>query len=216
MLDIVHCISCIQLHSYNALRAAYANVGMRKWKTNSTHLQLLELVPITGTTGLWKLGPLLSSYTWWWKHIQLPKCHIIEVYLKQEMNSFVRVRERTIPTERPPRVGEVSANFLQIKGATWSVWRIPRPYSRLSRPEPLLFLSSSSSLVLTSLSAPCSRPSTARKICRESSPDLWICSEEPLDHRGGQVYLKRWKKSNFIKMSSSFVIFDNVSGGRRV
>jgi hypothetical protein len=35
------------------------------------------------------------------------------------------VRTRTIPTERPPLVGEVSANFLQIDGVAWSVQRIP-------------------------------------------------------------------------------------------
>jgi hypothetical protein len=36
-------------------------------------------------------------------------------------NSVALVRERTIPTERTPRVGEVSANFLPIKDDTWSV-----------------------------------------------------------------------------------------------
>jgi hypothetical protein len=30
---------------------------------------------------------------------------------KQKLNSVALVRERTIPTERPPLVGEVSANF---------------------------------------------------------------------------------------------------------
>jgi hypothetical protein len=35
-------------------------------------------------------------------------------------NSMVRVRERTIATERQPLVGEVIANFLQIEGAKWS------------------------------------------------------------------------------------------------
>jgi hypothetical protein len=30
---------------------------------------------------------------------------------KQLTNSVALVRERTIPTERPPHVGEVSANF---------------------------------------------------------------------------------------------------------
>jgi hypothetical protein len=35
------------------------------------------------------------------------------------------VRKRTIPTERPPIVGEVSANFLRIEGVAWSVQRIP-------------------------------------------------------------------------------------------
>jgi hypothetical protein len=39
-----------------------------------------------------------------------------------------------------------------------------RPYFRLSRPEPLFFLSSSSSIVLTRLSGPRSRPTTFQKI----------------------------------------------------
>jgi hypothetical protein len=97
-------------------------------------------------------------------------------------NSVVWARERTIPTERPPLVGEV----LRIEGATWSAWR---SYSRLSRLEPLLFLSSSSAVVLTTLSGPRSRPTTSQKIWqrRESNPDLWICSQElwSIDHRGG-------------------------------
>jgi hypothetical protein len=35
-------------------------------------------------------------------------------------NSTASVRKRTIPTERPPLVGEASAYFLRIEGATWS------------------------------------------------------------------------------------------------
>jgi hypothetical protein len=41
----------------------------------------------------------------------------------------------------------------------------PRPYSRLSRYEPLLFLPSSSSTVLTRQSGPRSRTTTSQKIC---------------------------------------------------
>jgi hypothetical protein len=40
----------------------------------------------------------------------------------------------------------------------------PRPYSRFSRPQPLLFLSSSSSIVFTRLSELRSRPTTSQKI----------------------------------------------------
>jgi hypothetical protein len=40
----------------------------------------------------------------------------------------------------------------------------PRLYSRFSRPEPLLFLPSSSSIVLTTLSGPRSRLTTSQKI----------------------------------------------------
>jgi hypothetical protein len=50
------------------------------------------------------------------------------------------------------------------------------------------FLSSSSSIVLTRLSGPRSRPTTfSFWQCRESNPGLRICSQElwPVDHRGG-------------------------------
>jgi hypothetical protein len=49
-------------------------------------------------------------------------------YLEQRQyipkSSVAWVRKRTISTERPPLVGEVSA-LLRIVGATWSAWRIP-------------------------------------------------------------------------------------------
>jgi hypothetical protein len=38
-------------------------------------------------------------------------CYSISLDQKKEKNSMVWVRERTIPTERPPLVGEVIANF---------------------------------------------------------------------------------------------------------
>jgi hypothetical protein len=47
---------------------------------------------------------------------------------------------------------------LQVECATWSEWRILTPYSRFSRPQPLLFFPSSSSVVLTRLSGPRSKP----------------------------------------------------------
>jgi hypothetical protein len=89
-------------------------------------------------------------------------------------NSMAWVRERTTPTERPLLVGKVSANFFG-----WSVSRGERdgslrPYCRFSRPELLLFLPSSSSIVLTRMSGPRYRPTTCQKIWlrRESNPDL--------------------------------------------
>jgi hypothetical protein len=56
----------------------------------------------------------------------------------REKNSVPSVRKRTLPTERPPVVGEVSVNFFR--------YRVPRdqrdgslrPYSRLYRSEPLV------------------------------------------------------------------------------
>ena len=39
--------------------------------------------------------------------------------------SVALVRERTMPTEGPPPVGEVIANFCGYRGVTWSAQRIP-------------------------------------------------------------------------------------------
>src|SRR5215467_1853563 len=83
-----------------------------------------------------------------------------------KINSVALVRERTIPTERPPPVGEVSANFCGSRGVTWSVQRAPTAVNLFSRPEPLLLYSSSSSVDLTRhtrLSGPRSRPTTTQK-----------------------------------------------------
>jgi hypothetical protein len=102
-------------------------------------------------------------------------------------------------TERPPLVGEVNVNFYG--------WRVPRgqrgrslrPYSGYSRQEVLYFPPSSSSVVLTRLSGPRSRPTTSQKIWqhRESNQDFSICSQElwPLDYRIGLftvVYILHW------------------------
>jgi hypothetical protein len=53
----------------------------------------------------------------------------------KKLNSMVWVRERTIPTERPPLVDEVIANFLRIEGSTCQRDGSLRPYSRFSRQE---------------------------------------------------------------------------------
>ena len=60
------------------------------------------------------------------------------------------------PTERPPPVSEASANFCGWRGVTWSAQRIPT--------DRYLFYSSSSSVDLTRLSAPRSRPTATQKI----------------------------------------------------
>jgi len=39
------------------------------------------------------------------------KAAVLGKILNSKLNSVALVRERTIPTERPPPVGEVSANF---------------------------------------------------------------------------------------------------------
>jgi hypothetical protein len=94
-------------------------------------------------------------------------------------NSVALVRKRTIPTERP-LVAEGSANFCGQWVSRGQRNGSPRPYSRFCRPEPLLLLPSSSSIVLTRLSGPRSRPLLRRKSgsAGNRTRGLWICSQE--------------------------------------
>jgi hypothetical protein len=71
--------------------------------------------------------------------------------------SMALVRKRTIPTERPLLVGEVSANFLRTKGVTWPAQWIPTAVN-LDFLDPEQF-----SVILTRLSGPHSRPTTSQK-----------------------------------------------------
>jgi hypothetical protein len=83
---------------------------------------------------------------------------------KKGTNFGALVRERIVAAERPPLVGEVNANFCGCSLLRGQHNGSLRPYSRLSGPEPLLFLASSSSGVLTTRSGPCSRPTNYQKI----------------------------------------------------
>jgi hypothetical protein len=67
-----------------------------------------------------------------WRHDlkTFKECVWIEISVKdnfnlKKLNSVALVRKLTIPTERPPLVGEVSANPLRVEGVTWSAQRIP-------------------------------------------------------------------------------------------
>jgi hypothetical protein len=80
--------------------------------------------------------------------------------------------ERHLSTKLMPNSVDRGCHMVSVTG----------PYGRnmFSRLELLLFLQSSSSIVLTRLSGPRSRPTTPQEIWqrRESNPDLWICSQE--------------------------------------
>jgi hypothetical protein len=120
------------------------------------------------------------------------------------------VRERTIPIEIPQRVGEVSANICGQRVQCGQRDGSLRPYSRFARPDPLLFLPSTSTIVLTKLSRPRSRPTTSQKIwySREPKPELWPCIQElwPLEHRGGLpqhlIHIKCQQITHVVKHST--------------
>ena len=97
-------------------------------------------------------------------------CHIttFRLTIPIKKNSVSLVRERTIPTERPPPVGEVSANIYGQRGVTWSAQRIPTAINHCFLTGAATFYSSSSSVDLTRLSGPRSRHTTTHNSYKPS------------------------------------------------
>jgi hypothetical protein len=95
-----------------------------------------------------------------WKLPCMFACLVV-VFFSQKLKTKLRdLSPQANYTELPPLGGELSANFCGYKSSRGFRNGSPQTYSRVPRPEPLLFLPSSSSVVLTSLSGPRSRPTT--------------------------------------------------------
>jgi hypothetical protein len=75
----------------------------------------------------------------------------------ESANEVYRPRDRSLSTKLMPAFVDRGMSRGQRDGFL-------RPYSRLSRPEQLLFLSSSSSIELKRLSGPRSGPTTSQEI----------------------------------------------------
>ena len=81
-----------------------------------------------------KITYLADTCLWW------PELTDLELNSNYKLNSVASVRTRTIPTERPPPVGEDSANFCGERGVTWSAQRVPTAVNLCFLDlEPLLF-----------------------------------------------------------------------------
>jgi hypothetical protein len=101
-------------------------------------------------------------------------------------NSVALVREQSIPAKLVLTFADRGVYYGQRDGS-------PRPYSRFSTPESLIFLSNSSSVVLKGWLDRLPDPLLLRKSgsTENRTRDLWICSQElwPLGHRGGRTYM---------------------------
>jgi hypothetical protein len=86
-----------------------------------------------------------------------------EVIIKKKIKLRGFSPQANLLTQAPPHVSVVNA--LRREGVAWSAHRNPTAVNLGSLDsEPLLSLSSSSSVILTSLSGPRSRPTTSQKI----------------------------------------------------
>jgi hypothetical protein len=120
-------------------------------------------------------------------------CHIASrSSTKKNLNSVAVVRKRTIPTEWPPLVGEVSANVCGQRVLRGLAQRIPTAVN-LCFLDRSRYFSIQVALQLSSLgwvdTVP--DPLLLRKSGRAGNRtrDLWICNQKlwPLDHRGGRL-----------------------------
>jgi hypothetical protein len=83
---------------------------------------------------------------------------------KEKQNKRLLARKRTIPTQRPLQPATLVPTFA---GRSCCVVSATDPYGRscgVSRPESLLLLSIRTSIILSRLSGPRSRPTTSQKI----------------------------------------------------
>jgi hypothetical protein len=94
-----------------------------------------------------------------WKLIEFLKGPV-----QNKTNSVALVRKRTIPTERPPLVGEVSANFSGYRVSRGQRNESPRPLISIFYTGTATFLTNSSSIIFTRLSGPRFRPTTSQKM----------------------------------------------------
>jgi hypothetical protein len=110
-------------------------------------------------------------------------------------NSVTVDRKRTIPTERPPLVGEVNANLLRVEGIACSAQRIPTAFNLgfLDRSH-YFFIQVAPQLSSRGWVGTVPDPLLLRKSGRAGNRtrNLLICSQKlwPLDHRGGLMSMK--------------------------
>jgi len=107
------------------------------------------------------------------------------------------VRERTIPTERPPPVGEVVPTFA---GVTWSAQRVPTAALCFLDRSRYFFIQVAPQLTSRGWVDPVPDPLLLRKSgsAGNRTRDLCICSQKfwPLDHRGGLFLYQTSRKSD--------------------
>jgi hypothetical protein len=133
--------------------------------------------------------PYIKVYRWQRK---LP---VMVIHKHTLSLSMALIRERTMPTERPPLVGElVPTFFLRIEVVAWSAQRIPTvvnlDFLDWSR---YFFFQVAPQLSSRGWVDPVPDPPLLRKSgnAENRTQDLWICSQKlwPLYHRG---ILKFW------------------------
>jgi hypothetical protein len=85
------------------VRHSYCHITMQ-----SSKAMAIEHIPLSEIQSRECIHKQDGLYSTFWSYTESSQERIT---IKKKLNSVALVRERTIPTERPPPVGEVSANF---------------------------------------------------------------------------------------------------------
>jgi hypothetical protein len=101
---------------------------------------------------------LLLKLIWKERHVKTTEDAIKKPPWPESESELYRPRDRRVSAKLVPTFLDRGCHVVSVMDGSL------RPYSRLSRREPLLVLPSSPSVVLTRLSGPSSRPTTSQKI----------------------------------------------------
>jgi hypothetical protein len=133
-----------------------------------TALDIIQLSVIYLKNTMFRKLDSVSVFRWslfiWAQQIEL--VYDCDNYTNILQNKFRDLSQRANYTDRATAClsAKVSANFYGQRVSRGHCNGSPRPYSRVSRPKPLLFHPNSSSIVLTRLSGPRSKPTTSQEI----------------------------------------------------
>jgi hypothetical protein len=116
-----------------------------------------------------KWSPPRTHVKWW--HLVVPEETEVKWAYLLLLKKLRGLSPRANYTDRATAACRRSdCPLLRIEGATWSAWRIPTSVFSVFERGAATFLSSSSSVVLTRLSGPHSRPTTFFCSARELNP----------------------------------------------
>jgi hypothetical protein len=145
----------------------------------------------------WQVQKLKTDYKGLYRTLRLKWLREITDFPKRsrpkKLNSVAVVRKQTRPTERPPLIGEVSANLLRVEGVAWSGQPIPTAVNLGFLDRSLyFFIQVAPQLSSRGWVDPVPDPLLLGKSGRAGSRtrDLWICSQKlwRLDYKGGLNY----------------------------
>jgi hypothetical protein len=134
----------------------YTATNLWMYSNTATRILCENILKIICKTHIFQLG---LNFLWWWTVLIILSITDTLAFLQKK--KLHGLSPRANYTDRATACCRRSdCQLLRIEGATWSAWRISTAVFSVFWTGAATFLSSSSSVVLTRLRRPCSRPTT--------------------------------------------------------